>query len=145
MVSDMIERSVHHSIEDWPRSEQFDHDLVLYQLGCSDTFVLPLCDSRGIPHPLHFARGTHEQCQQCCVRIDTWLLHKRTERGDCFLRAQVVKVADVRYLKDKNVSSVLGGRNLDTISFYTSKCRLWEELGEFRGVHVEEFKVALFC
>ena len=79
------------------------------------------------------------------MRIDTWLLQKRTERGDCFLRAQVVKVADVRYLKDKDVSRVLGGRNLDTIYLYTSKFILWEELGEFRGVHVEELKVALFC
>ena len=136
---------MHHSIEDWSRSEQFGHDLVLYQLGCSDAFVLPLCGSRGIPHPLHFARSTHEQCQQRCVRIDTRLLQKRAERGDCLLRAQVVKIADVRYLKDRNVSSVLGRCNSDAIYLYTSKFRLWEKLGEFHGVHVEELKVALFC
>jgi len=140
----MIERSVHHSIEDRSCFEKPNHDLILYQLVCSDAFVLALCGGRGRPHPVHFARGTHEQHQQRCVRVDTRLLQERAERGDCLLHAQVVQVADVRYLKNKNVSSDFGNLELNALYLDTSKRRLWEKGRKFSGVHVEELKVGVF-
>jgi hypothetical protein len=144
VVSDMIERSVHHSIEDRSCFEQLDHYLILYQLVCSDVFVLALCGGRGRPHPVHFARGTHEQHQQRCVRIDTWLLQERTERGDCLFRAKVVQVADVRYLKNENVSSGFGDLELNALYLDASKRRLWEKGRKFSGIHVEELKFGVF-